>query len=49
MCNRLGRRIRQIVDREDDDVIAHSDTAIRAPIALEGRLTKIDAHFLYLS
>jgi hypothetical protein len=44
--NRFSGGIRQIVDRKDEDVIAHPDPAIFTPVSLECRLTKIDSHFL---
>ena len=34
----LGRRVREIVHRQDDDVIAHADAAVVAAIALKCRL-----------
>ena len=33
--DRLGRGVRQVVDRQDDDVVAHADAAVLAPVAEE--------------
>ena len=30
--DRLGRGVGQIVDRQDDDVVAHADAAVLAPV-----------------
>ena len=34
--DRLGGGVRQVVDRQDDDVVAHADAAVLAPVAQEG-------------
>ena len=36
--DRLGRGVRQVVERQDDDVVAHADAAVLAPVAQEGGL-----------
>ena len=33
--DRLGRGVGQVVDRQDDDVVAHADAAVLAPVTLE--------------
>ena len=35
--DRLGRGVRQIVDRQNEDVIAHADAAVFAAVAPESR------------
>src|SRR4029453_16193057 len=44
----LRGRVRNVVDREDDAVVAHASPAVRAPIAPEGRLAQIDCHAHHL-
>ena len=34
--DRLGGGVGQVVDRQDDDVVAHADAAVLAPVAAEG-------------
>ncbi len=35
--------VRQVVERQDDDVVAHADAAVLAPVAPEGRVFADDA------
>ena len=44
----LGRRVRQIVQRQDDDVVANADTAVLAPVAEESGVFADDAHAYHL-
>ena len=39
--DRLARGVRQIVDRQDDDVVAHADAAVLALVALEAGVLQI--------
>ncbi len=36
--DRLARRVREIVERQDDDMIAHADTAVFTAPAMEGEI-----------
>ena len=36
--DRLAGRVRQVVDRQDDDVVAHADAAVLAAVTPEGLL-----------
>ncbi len=42
--DRLGGGVRQVVERQDDDVIAHADAAVLAPVAEEGGVFRNDGH-----
>ena len=39
--HRLGGGVRQVVHRQDDDVVAHADAAVLAPVAPECRFAQI--------
>ena len=40
----LGRGVGQVVQRQDDDVVAHADAAVLTPVAEEGGVWGDDAH-----
>ncbi len=41
VLHRLRRRVRQVVDRQDDDVVAHADAAVLALVAPESAFRKV--------
>ena len=42
--NRFGRRVREVVDRKDDHMVAHAHPAVLAPVAPERRICQIHCH-----
>ena len=44
----LRRGVRQVVDREDDHVIADADTAVLAPVPLECRLAEVHLYHRFV-
>jgi hypothetical protein len=39
----LAGRVRDVVDRQDEDVVAHADAAVLAPVALKRHVEYFDA------
>ncbi len=46
--DRLARRVGEVVDRQDDDVVAHADAAVLAFVAPECRFGKIHRYHLFV-
>jgi hypothetical protein len=46
--DRLGRGIGQVVQRQDDDVVADADAAVLAPVAEEGGVLVDDGQGVFL-